>query len=71
MSVGDFPESLSRAVLVGTMSVGRLGVLIGIFRCPYLGAPSLEAYMSIYCLNKAIHVYIYIYIYMYIYIYII
>ena len=26
MSIGDFPESLSRAILVGTMLVGRLGV---------------------------------------------
>ena len=28
MSTGDFPESLSRAMLVGTMLVGRLGVII-------------------------------------------
>ena len=27
MSIGDLPESLSRAMLVGTMLVGRLGVL--------------------------------------------
>ena len=26
MSIGDFPESLSQAMLVGTMLVGRLGV---------------------------------------------
>ena len=26
MSIGDFPESLSRAMLVGTMLLGRLGV---------------------------------------------
>ena len=26
MSIGDFPESSSRAMLVGTMLVGRLGV---------------------------------------------
>ena len=26
MSIGKFPESLSRAMLVGTMLVGRLGV---------------------------------------------
>ena len=26
MSVGDFPESLTQALLVGTMLVGRLGV---------------------------------------------
>ena len=26
MSVGDFPESLSQAILVGIMLVGRLGV---------------------------------------------
>ena len=26
MSIGDFPESLTRAMLVGTMLVGRLGV---------------------------------------------
>ena len=28
MPVGDFPENLSRAMLVGTMSVGGLGVLM-------------------------------------------
>ena len=27
MSIGDFLESLSRAMLVGTMLVGRLGVV--------------------------------------------
>ena len=27
MSIGDFPESLSQAILVGIMLVGRLGVL--------------------------------------------
>ena len=26
MSIGDFPESLNQAILVGTMLVGRLGV---------------------------------------------
>ena len=26
MSIGDFPESLSQAILVGVMLVGRLGV---------------------------------------------
>ena len=26
MSIGDLPESLSQAMLVGTMLVGRLGV---------------------------------------------
>ena len=28
MSVGDFPESLSQAILVRIMLVGRLGVLL-------------------------------------------
>ena len=27
MSIGDFPESLTQAMLVGTMLVGKLGVL--------------------------------------------
>ena len=27
MSIWDFPESLSQAMLVGTMLVGRLGVI--------------------------------------------
>ena len=31
MSKGNFPESLSQAMLVGTMLVGRLGVLNLIF----------------------------------------
>ena len=28
MSTGDFPESLSQAILVGIMLVGRLGVCV-------------------------------------------
>ena len=28
MSTGDFPEGLSRAMLVGVMLIGRLGVII-------------------------------------------
>ena len=28
MSIGDLPESLSQAMLVGTMLVGRLGVRV-------------------------------------------
>ena len=27
MSIGDFPETLSQAILVGIMLVGRLGVI--------------------------------------------
>ena len=27
MSIGDLPEGLSQAMLIGTMLVGRLGVL--------------------------------------------
>ena len=27
MSIGDFPEGLSKAILVGIMVVGRLGVV--------------------------------------------
>ena len=33
MSIGDFPEKLSQAVLVGIMLVGRLGVLCPAVRC--------------------------------------
>ena len=33
MSIGDFPESLSQAMLVGTMLVGRLGVCLCIRVC--------------------------------------
>ena len=29
MSIGDFPESLSKAMLVGIMLVGRLRVAVG------------------------------------------
>ena len=28
MSIGDFPENLSQAMLVGMMLVGRLGVVV-------------------------------------------
>ena len=34
MSIGDFPESLSQAMLVGMMLVGRLGVLPATSRPP-------------------------------------
>ena len=38
MSIGDFPEGLSQAILVGIMLVGRLGVLrTGC--CPALSLP--------------------------------
>ena len=32
MSIGDFPESLSRAILVGTILVGGLGVILLYYR---------------------------------------
>ena len=54
MSVGDFPESLSQAMLLGIMLVGRLGVL--------LAEPGLLPA----ALNMCVYIYIYIYIYMYI-----
>ena len=39
MSTGDFPESLSQAMLVGTMLVGRLGVRAFF----YLGFDTLQS----------------------------
>ena len=40
MSIGDFPESLSQAMLVGIVSVGRLGVGHG--TVSYIAAGSLD-----------------------------
>ena len=54
MSIGNLPESLSQAMLVGTMLVGGLGVLL------------LYIYIYIYIYRereRCICVYIYIYIY--------
>ena len=47
---GDFPESLSQAILAGIILVGRLGVLIRGFQCP-----PFHTYMYIY-------IYIYIHV---------
>ena len=43
MAIGDFPESLSQAMLVGTMLVGRLGVLASRHRLAALRAPRVGA----------------------------
>ena len=34
MSIGDLPESLSQAMLVGILLVGRLGVFRRLEMCP-------------------------------------
>ena len=34
--IGDFPESLSQAILVGIMLLGRLGVLFTVFCCLFV-----------------------------------
>ena len=67
--MGDFPESLSRAMLVGTMLVGGLGVACLGSRGSGASAAPLSLSLSLY-----IHICIYIYIYItslsiYIYIY--
>ena len=40
MSIGDFPESLSQAILVGIMLVGRLGI------------PQKEMLQNMWCMRK-------------------
>ena len=50
MYIGDFPQSLSQAMLVGTMLVGRLGVCLfnptgsiqDLMLRSYLKSPNLE-----------------------------
>ena len=42
--IGDFPESVSRVMLVGTMLVGRLGVLASVFILPTIYLVNLEPY---------------------------
>ena len=69
--IGDFPESLSQAMLVGTMLVGRLGVYncSGGGRSPLRGlsrplrAPESEYVITQFRINKPYNeLYIYIYI---------
>ena len=58
--MGDFPESLSQAMLVGcnvSREIGRRGILY------------IHIYMYI-CIYVYMYIYIYVYIYIYIYIYI-
>ena len=57
--VGDSPQSLSRAMLVGTMLVGRLGVVL-LFEF----AQGLQS-LLFFVLHQNICIYIYIYIYIY------
>ena len=54
--IGDFPESLSTAILVGIILVGRLGV-----GCWGLSRPSGKGRSS--STGGGLHIYIYIYIY--------
>ena len=62
MSIGNFTEMSSQAILVGRFLVGRLGVepSIGSRRPPGRGPKYIYIYIYIY-----IYVYIYIYIYVY------
>ena len=67
--VGDSPESLAQAMLVGVMLVGRLGVLRRSSEtsavCIYI---YIYIYIHMYCM--CIHIYIYIYIYTYTHVYV-
>ena len=63
MSTGDFPESLSQAMLVRIMLVGRLGVRIWI-RGIYIRTLYVSLSLS---LSLSLSIYIYIYIYTYVY----
>ena len=66
MSIGDFPESLSHAMLVGTMLVGGLGVPVPVKKTPLrrrrtLGKVSLkntksgagEEFLLLFCRAEA------------------
>ena len=57
MSIGDFPESLSQAMVVGVMLVGGLGVM-ELFRCVPGDHLAVRTYMYM-----CIYIYIYIYTY--------
>ena len=79
MPIRNLPESLSQAMLVGTMLVGRLGVPVGpqVPLKPAPTAPSAPAelraahvcYIYIYIYIR-VHIYIHMYVYVYTYIYI-
>ena len=43
MSIGDFPESLSQAILVGIMLVGRLGVYASTMQLALVAPGELQA----------------------------
>ena len=67
MSKGNLPESLSRAMLAGTMLIGGLGVT------HILNTTNYKQHKTTTTIHNYIYIYIYVhypYIYIYIYIYI-
>ena len=71
MSIGNFPESLSQAILAGRFLVGRLGVsawflimLISIIITTIM-YDMIWYYMILYDSITCVYIYIYIYIYIY------
>ena len=80
MSIGDFPEKWSQAMLVGTMLVGRLGVCVCVcinmymYVCVYVCMHACM-YVCMYvcmhaCMHACMHVCMYVCMYVCIYIYI-
>ena len=72
MSIGDFPESLSQAILVGIMLVGRLGYVFvivppGMSR-GWRKVGGLFTYTCTLCICISLSLYIYIHIHTYAYI---
>ena len=70
--IGDFPQCLSQAMLVGIMSVGRLGVQLaarwqrGPEHHGRLVADRIRAELEVLLCHNSNYVYIYIYIYIHI-----
>ena len=66
MSIGDFPESLSQAILAGIILVGRLNITCRSWR---VMVELWRAYFARSMMDIYVYVYAYKYIYIYIYIY--
>ena len=60
MSTGDFPESLSQGILVGTILVGRLGVLVYYVILYNITVYHITLCYNAYINNMCVHVYTYI-----------
>ena len=62
MSIGDLPECLSQAILVGIMLVGRLGVFSPMCKISLLSLLLLSLLLVVVLLCMYIYIYIYMHL---------